>query len=235
MKKILYTVTMACVLVVGMASLSTRTASASTMFTFEQFVMIVTLFNLDSNQIISLLPLIDLNQDTDDTGFDEDDSVQADTYPNQITEDIETSASVVSQDGIDDDIANFEISFNLNAFGSNAYISEYANNALEYSIINSNTGADVYHSDGSIQEGSILVSLSSTGRLDDDEYEINEDSHERLTINASYNPYGGITPAGPGSYRFQLEGVNYRTENTTTTYQTGSQSRFRTSAVNIVN
>ena len=241
MKKYIYTTFLITIFAIGgFASVPTR-ASAATVFSLDQFIMIIRTLNLNIDQIIQLLPLVDVNghnmsDDSDDDSDDDDyDPTQSDTYPQQTFKEVATSASVISQDGANNDTATFLLEFSLNAFGSDAYVSEFAQNAVEYSITDSNDGTVVYHSDGSVEQGTILVSLSSSGDLDDDEYRINEGTHEQIMLDISYNPHGGLTPAGSGSYRFQLEGINYRTDNTTTTYQTGSQTKFRTNAVNIVN
>jgi hypothetical protein len=157
---------------------------------------------------------------------------ESDSYPDQTTNEVRTSAKAINSSGVNNDYAEFEIEFDLRAFGSESYISEDFLTSFDFSV--ESGGSTVYDSDG-IQNGSVIASFSVDAELDNRFYRIDEDESEEFEIVITYKPYGG-TPVGSGSYRLQLDGVHYQTSlsGADQIYNTSNLTRFRTKSVNII-
>jgi hypothetical protein len=181
-------------------------------------------------QLKSQLAEMQQESDTDDSKFD---VTQTDRYPKQTTDNVMTTASAISVDGNANNYVEYEIEFDLTAFGSESYIDENFANSIDFSI--QNGGTTVYDSDAA-QNGLVIASISSGADIDNGYYRIDENTSETFTITLTYNPYGG-TPAGSGSYRMQLDAINYSTTmgGAVNTYNTSSLNKFRTKSVNIIN
>jgi hypothetical protein len=174
-----------------------------------------------------------LEKEAEEAEDDDYDVTESDTYPTQTTDVVSTSAKVINSDGANNDYAEFEIEFDLRAFGSESYISEDFMNSFDFSV--ESGGTTVYDSNG-VQNGSVVASFLADTELDNGFYRIDENESEEFEIVITYNPYGG-TPAGSGSYRLQLDGVQYRTSlsGADQTYNTSNLTKFRTKSVNIIN
>ena len=164
------------------------------------------------------------------------DVTKTDRYPQQTFSDVTTSAQIINSSGDNNDYAEFEIEFDISAFGNNVFISENATDAIVFSIENSSTGSTVYDSTGT-QNGNAIVSFSMTADVDDGYYRLDKDDAETITVNVSYNPYTGGTPPESGSYRMVMNSVEYAFSQNpaTNSYTTRPSSKFRTKSVNIIN
>lgn len=146
---------------------------------------------------------------------------------------VDTSAKAISVDGDSNDYAEYEIEFDIRAFGNQSFISEDFDDSVEFVIKNASNGDVVYESDGPIKSGSVVASFSMGADIDGGFYRINEDDSEEINIGVTYTP--GIA-AEPGAYRLELKKINYRTNKngSVQSFNTSSTS-YRTSNVNLIN
>jgi hypothetical protein len=164
------------------------------------------------------------------------DVTKTDRYPQQTSSQVTTTAEGINISGADNDYAEFEIEFDISAFGNNVFISENATDAIVFSIENSSTGSTVYDSTGT-QNGNAIVSFSMTADADNRYFRINEGDSEKITINVTYTPHAGTgVPPGSGSYRLVIDSVEYAFSEiaATDSYTTRPRSKFRTKSVNII-
>jgi hypothetical protein len=176
-----------------------------------------------------------LIQESLEVEVEEYDPTQSDSYPTQSSNNVFTKSETVQADGSDNDYVEFEIEFNLNSFGRDAFISQNSS-AFNFSIVDAGSGLVVYDSDG-IQNGSAIWSFSSSADLDSGDYRIDEDNPENFKLTVSYNPNeGGVSQPGSGSYRMRLDSVEYAftSGGVTLDYNALPESKFRTNATIVV-
>ncbi len=173
------------------------------------------------------------NENISESQEEEFDITKTDRYPQQRSDNVETSVTTQSVSGDDNDYLEYRVDFDINAFGNDAYIQESAINAIDFSI--AKDGAVVYDSNGTVQNGAVVVSLSSDANLRNGEYRIDEDNSETFSLAVSYSPFSG-TPAGAGAYRLQVDGVNYTLVpgGAIQTYNTSNLTKFRTNYGTII-
>jgi hypothetical protein len=109
-----------------------------------------------------------------------------------------TDANIVVVDGATNDYAEFEINLDVEAFESDAFISENAANSIVYSIVDANTGV-VFGG------GTRVASLSSSADLEGSYYRVNENDSEEFTFSVSF------TPGAAGSYRMRIDSIEFNT------------------------
>lgn len=225
------------IVVAGVLCISGNTAYAQSIDAQlrSQMIQIITQLIADLQvQIAERLANEEVTNISNDAEKEEFDVTKTDRYPAQQSDTLETSAETISVSGDDNDYAEFEIDFHLNAFGNDSYLSQYAADAIEFSLTD-DTGTVVYDSDGATQNGTIVVSLSSDADLESNLYRIDEDTSEEFTLNLTYSPHSG-TPAGVGAYRLQMDAINYVTSigGTQQIYNTSNLTKFRTASAIIV-
>ena len=187
------------------------------------------------------IDLDDLDDDTydvlvnDDKEFEftiSDEDTNQNSSNSNNAKNIKTSAKRISQDGAANDYAEFEIEFDIKAFGDESFVSDNADDSVNFVIMDG--GTIVYDSNGS-QQGTALVSINSSADLDDGFYRLSENSPEEFIVTVSFDPYSG-TPAGSGSYKLQLKSLEYasRPGGSTFNFKTNPQNDFRTKSVQIV-
>lgn len=192
---------------------------------FEQEV-VIDLEDLDEDTYTVLV------NDEEEFEFEITDGESEEVSNSNEANDVETSAMRVSQDGSNNDYAEYEVEFSIEAFGDESFISEIAEDSVNFEIMDG--GTVVYDSDGA-QQGTVLISIDSSADLDDGFYRLSEGTPEEFSIRVTYDPYGG-TAAGNGSYRLQIESLEYASEpgESTFEFKTNPQNDFRTSSVQIV-
>jgi fumarate reductase subunit C len=164
------------------------------------------------------------------------DVTKTDRYPQQTSSQVTTTAEGINISGADNDYAEFEIEFDISAFGNSAFISENAGDAIIFTIEDTSTGDIVYASNG-VQNGNAIVSFSMTADADNRYFRINEGDSEKIIINVTYTPHAGTgVPPGSGSYRLVIDSVEYAFSEiaATDSYTTRPRSKFRTTSVNII-
>jgi len=151
------------------------------------------------------------------------------------------SKNVVVVDLDDNDYAEFEMTVEVDAFEVEAFVSQFAATSIEYSIINASNG-NVAHTEagvGTVTTGSAVASVSSSASLEGNEYRVNEGDSETLTISVTYTPGDGAATVGvgAGSYRLQLDAINFATTplGATSAYATLPTEDYSTGNANVTN
>jgi len=199
-------------------------------------VLIMELVGQLQEQLNDQLKMVDPDNNIDKKDNKTDyDPQQSGTYPAQFSNNVRTQTQVNTISGTNNDSLSYDIDFDLTAFGNEAYLSENASSAIDF-IIHESTMGTVYDTNGTGNTGEVIFSLSSDADIENNVYRINEDTSETFRLKIDYAPFGG-TPAGAGSYRVQVTGINYSTEpsGSVRTYNTSNLTRFRTDYGSVIN
>ena len=142
------------------------------------------------------------------------------------TDEVETSATVTSVNGDNNDYATFEIEMDISAFEQDAYIPINPAVGTTWRVVDAN-GNDLSGT------GSATAILDSTAREEGDYFVIREGRTETLTLQVVYVPGVANTAA-----RLELQAVHYDSEQDATpdqTWNAAPASDYRTPVRVIVN
>jgi hypothetical protein len=125
----------------------------------------------------------------------------------QVAKDITISKKVARQSGDGNDYVEFGIRFDLNPFQDDVFVSQ---NPISFGYSVTKSGTNVYQTNGQ-KNGSSTALLSSANPLENDYYRISQNySRQPFEFDITYYPYADEgTPPGSGSYRIQLDSIEY--------------------------